>query len=126
MTLRITPALVNEFRRFNAAQDRARDEYDWTIVCGTDCPTAKCRVEQRLCVTCRNRYTRRIQAAAPADRPALREEYADLLALPGVPRPRAQCGTEGGYRAHRRRSEPACKPCLRAAKAAETRRKQKS
>lgn len=57
----------------------------------------------------------------PAERMAIRRERG--MVTPG-PRPTLQpCGTEGGYRRHRRAGEPACERCRAATVAASHDRK---
>lgn len=47
-----------------------------------------------------------------------------FYAAPAAPRAQPACGTDNGYKAHRRRQEPACEPCKRAHAQAERRLKQ--
>lgn len=87
--IRVTPEFLTELAHYNAGVQRARVEYDRTVTCGTDCPTALCRLDEVLCRSCRSRILTHIRRSVdPERKEQLRAEYAYLLDLPAADRVR--------------------------------------
>lgn len=65
------------------------------------CKDAHAKTNRRLRKAAKKRAPKPVKVAAPKPK------------AKAAPRPRrvAQCGTESGYRAHRRKQEPVCQPC---------------